>query len=113
MASALSLGFYKKNPHLKFFGFNPTFEKAQSLMEKIKGVAVKEINDLPPSDIYLLGAKPQHLNEMVKMLSPYLKPNSLIVSIMAGISVNLLSRKLIKASSPLLCAYMYLIEESA
>lgn len=94
MTSSLALGFYKKYPQLKFFGFNPTFEKSRTLMDKIKGVAVKEIRDLPPSDIYLLGAKPQHFSEMVKLLSPHLSPNSLIISIMAGISVETLSKKL-------------------
>lgn len=94
MSSSLALGFFKKFSHLEFFGFNPTFEKALSLMKQINGSAVKEIKELPVSDIYLLGAKPQHFDEMVKMLSPYLPPNALIISIMAGINVESLSHKL-------------------
>jgi pyrroline-5-carboxylate reductase len=94
MASSLALGFYNKNPHLKFFGFNPTFEKTQVLMEKVGGISFKEIKDLPPSDIYLLGAKPQHFKEMARMLSPYLPQDALIVSILAGIPVKMLSSKL-------------------
>ncbi len=93
MASSLAEGFYTKNPHLKFFGFNPTYEKTQLLMEKIGGLAVKEIKDLPSCDIYLLGAKPQQINKMEIMLSPYLPPDALLVSIMAGISVKTLSSK--------------------
>jgi pyrroline-5-carboxylate reductase len=93
MASSLAVGFYNQNPHLKFFGFNPTYEKTQLLMEKIGGLAVKEIKDLPPCDIYLLGAKPQHFNKMENMLSPYLPPDALLVSIMAGIPVKTLSSK--------------------
>jgi len=94
MATSLVLGFYNKNPQLKFFGFNPTFEKTQILMEKVGGLSFKEIKDLPPSDIYLLGAKPQHFKEMVRMLSPYLPQDALIVSIMAGIPVKMLSSNL-------------------
>lgn len=94
MASSLALGFYNKNPQLKFFGFNPTFEKSKILMEKLGGLSFKEIKDLPPSDIYLLGAKPQHFKEMARMLSPNLPQNALIVSILAGIPIKTLSSKL-------------------
>jgi pyrroline-5-carboxylate reductase len=93
MASALSLGIHKKFPNLKFFGFNRTPVKAQDLMEKINGLAFGKISELPSSDIYLLGVKPQQFDEMAKMTASYLNSNSLIISMIAGINCETISKK--------------------
>jgi pyrroline-5-carboxylate reductase len=93
MASALSLGIHKKFPNLKFFGFNRTPDKAKDLMGKLGGLAIEKISELPSSDIYLLGVKPQQFDEMAKMTTPFLNPNSLIISMIAGINCETISKK--------------------
>ncbi len=92
MASALAIGFYKKYPNLKFFGFNRTPEKSIELMKKINGKSVLNPNELPFSDIYLIGVKPQQFEDLAKMIS--LPSHSLVISMMAGISEERISEKL-------------------
>jgi pyrroline-5-carboxylate reductase len=62
-------------------------------MEKINGLAFGKISELPSSDIYLLGVKPQQFDEMAKMTASYLNSNSLIISMIAGINCETISKK--------------------
>jgi pyrroline-5-carboxylate reductase len=94
MATALSTGIYNKFPNLKFFGYNRTFSKAKDLMEKLKGKAAEKITDLPPSDIYFLGVKPQQFDEMIEMANSVINQKSLVISIIAGVSNQKISKKL-------------------
>jgi len=88
MASAMVLGMPKED--LEFFGFNPTLKKAQDLMERVGGTAVSKIKDIPPSDFYLIGAKPQHFNDLKNTFAP--PENAVVISLMVGITIDSLKK---------------------
>ena len=59
-------------------------------MDSVGGIAVAKINDLPPSDFYLIGAKPQHFPDLTKTFSP--ATEATLISLMAGVSIDSLKR---------------------
>jgi len=84
MATAMVLGMPKDK--LEFFGYNPTFKKAEDLMAKLGGTAVSNLDDIPACDLYLIGAKPQHLGVLKKTFSP--PKDATLISLMAGITID-------------------------
>ncbi len=90
MGNALGRGIKSQFPDVEFFLYNPTLSKAEALALKIKGSVIKNAGDMPDDlDWYLLGFKPQSLNEFN---FPF-KNDSKVISILAGVSTSKLISK--------------------
>ncbi len=85
------MNFFDKD--LEFFTFNPRAEKSLKLAEKINGTHCEKISDLPGDlNIYFFCCRPQNLNELALELTPILNKNSVIISILAGTSIELIKK---------------------
>lgn len=90
MGGALVLGMKARFPDAQFYLFTPSKVKAQELAEKVKGIFVADIVDMPRDlNWYLLAFKPQSLNEFQFEFAA----DSKIISILAGIKVSKLIDK--------------------
>ena len=87
MARALCLGAGNIN-NLKIYSFTPSKIKALKLADEIGGSAVESLSNLPNSDYYLIGCKPQHFDELAKNLTNKIPQDSLVISMMASKSVK-------------------------
>ncbi|MFZ4714366.1 MAG: pyrroline-5-carboxylate reductase family protein [Bacteriovoracaceae bacterium] len=96
MAQALTLGFHQreKNPSFSFFFYTPSGVKAKFLAEKTGGLQITELKELSQYDFVMIACKPQQFKELSISLQGKLSPQSVVVSIMAGISVEGLKRDL-------------------
>lgn len=95
MATALAVQMHAKYPQVTFHTFTPTFTKAQQLAQKVEGNAWKNLKDIPPStSIYLIACKPQQFDDLAKNLIDVLPNDATVVSIMAGVKVDSICRKL-------------------
>jgi pyrroline-5-carboxylate reductase len=82
MGSALVSGMKAKFPDAKFFLFTPSKIKAQELADKVGGVCLNQIEQMPRDlDWYLLAFKPQALAEFEFDFVA----DSKIISILAGV----------------------------
>ena len=94
MASALVTRFGDEFENLEVFTFTPTHRRASELADKIDGKACKTIAEIPKCQFYLIGCKPQQFDNLAETLSPHLSGNEVIISMMAGKSVEVISNKL-------------------
>lgn len=74
-------------------------EKHGGKEEQIKGISSHAIETSPGEfirdmDLIILSVKPQDFQELAKAIRPYLRPDHLILSIMAGIKVSGIERQL-------------------
>ncbi len=83
MSSALALGL--EGQEVEFSLFNPTITKAQALSSKLSKAAIWNGEKF---DAIVLGFKPQKLSEAVVALKPLLKPDTLIISLLAGVKIQ-------------------------
>ncbi len=90
MGEALALGFRSKSSELEIYLYNPTLKKAQSLANKVQGIVVNKLHEMPlDCDWYVLGFKPQSLSEFQFQFNPGAK----ILSVLAGVGIKTLERK--------------------
>lgn len=79
-------------------------EVAEVLREqwRARGISVASAPDasLSTQQVWIFAVKPQQMREVVLQCKPWLKPNTLIISIAAGISLNSLSNWLGSAEQP-------------
>ena len=94
MAAALVTRFCNEFENLDVFTFTPTNKRAVELAERIGGQACKTIAELPECQFYLIGCKPQQFDKLAEMLRPNLNGSEVIVSMMAGKSTEVISKKL-------------------
>ena len=94
MASALVTSFCNEFENLDVFTFTPTYKRALELAESANGKAFKTIAEIPESQFYLIGCKPQQFDDLAEMLSPHLNNNAVIISMMAGKNVKAIGEKL-------------------
>lgn len=95
MASAIVRGIYSKYPANKFITYTPSFTRANALAKEVDGIAVKELKELHEVKTLIIGCKPQQFaalaNDLIKELD---LENIHIISIMAAINVETISKKL-------------------
>ena len=69
-------------------------QRARHLAKLYHSKAISSYKNLSVADVIILAVKPQDANAMCEQLRPHLKPTTLIISIMAGISLAKLTRLL-------------------
>ena len=94
MASALVTRFCNDFENLEVFTFTPSFKRANELAEEVGGKAYKTIEEMPSCNFYLIGCKPQQFDDLAKMLKPSLNGDEVIISMMAGKSIEVIEKKL-------------------
>ena len=90
MGAALAHGFKKFDPSVEQYFFTPTNTRALELAKLVDGHFVENISDMPSDlDWYVLAFKPQSLNDF----SFTFKGQSKILSVLAGVGIEKLSKK--------------------
>ena len=90
MVKAIAEGIRKNHPSVIMFFYSPSGVSSKQLAEKIKGEWVINLEDMPNDlDLYVLGFKPQNLADFHFNF----QPNSKIVSILAGTTIQNLKKK--------------------
>ena len=90
MGAAIAHGFKKFDPSIDQYFFTPSKTKAQVLAGELNGHFVENVLDMPQDlDWYVLGFKPQSLNEF----NYNFRPDSKILSVLAGTGIDKLSKK--------------------
>ena len=93
MGSALARSIYSSDLSCSFYTFTPTGIKAESLAREISGKRCRTPADIPPCDLYLIACKPQQFETLSKS-PPSFPDSALIVSVMAGTSLQEMVRLL-------------------
>ena len=83
MASAVVLNMHKKFKEIKFFTYTPSYIRAKNLADATNSYALRSLEEFKDIDYWILGCKPQQLNELAKALGDRLK-NQKIVSMLAA-----------------------------
>jgi pyrroline-5-carboxylate reductase len=97
MGQALGKGIYSRFDQWEFFTYTPTLTRACELAKSIKGTAYSSIEKLPDLEIIIIACKPQQFSQLaveLKIRLSKMETQPLIVSVMAGISVDLINKSL-------------------
>ena len=100
MARALLVPIHKKineNESINFCIYSPGQIRAKKLAEDLRGDVLVDLQDsksLQNQDYYFLCCKPQHFSELASGLRGRLNPRSVVVSILAGVSLESLNIEL-------------------
>lgn len=94
MASAIVKSTYAQDSNLYFYTFTPSITRAKDLADKVNGECFKSLANLPSVDLLMIACKPQQFNDLCKQLSPYLKPDQLVVSVLAATDLESLQKGL-------------------
>ncbi len=96
MAQALCLGFYERhsNSGLKMSFYTPSQTKAQQLAQQTRGEHLANLNQDLNYDFVMIACKPQQFKDLAGSLQGKLNGNAVIVSVMAGVSVQSLKDQL-------------------
>ncbi|PIR24625.1 MAG: pyrroline-5-carboxylate reductase [Deltaproteobacteria bacterium CG_4_10_14_0_2_um_filter_43_8] len=94
MGTAIALGVSKHQHGIHVFTYDPDHKKSLELADRISGTAVKSYEELKECDAFLLACKPQQFKELATQLKKHLSSESLVLSIMAGVSTKTLSAAL-------------------
>lgn len=79
------------SPTTQLFFYDHNKEKAEILDQKGYGTACKNIIEaLCSSEIIILAVKPQNLKQLAELITDKLKDNRMIVSVLAGITIETL-----------------------
>ncbi|MCE3013438.1 MAG: NAD(P)-binding domain-containing protein [Proteobacteria bacterium] len=87
MSSALALGLNSQG--FEFLLYNPTRAKAEGLKRRLKNAELWQGQSF---DVVVLGFKPQKLSEVMEELTRILKPETLVLSLLAGVKLEKLQR---------------------
>lgn len=93
MAQAIILGMAKSFKEIEFHTFTPSYTRAEDLAQKIDGKAWKELSEIPACDYYLIACKPQQVEELAQNFRNFLPSNTILISVLAGVTVNSLKEK--------------------
>lgn len=95
MASALVKGIHQRFQSERFFTYTPTFTRAEKLALAVNGQAVKNLKELAECPILIIACKPQQFDDLAQSLKEsFSLSNTYIISVMAAISMDTISRKL-------------------
>jgi pyrroline-5-carboxylate reductase len=84
MASAIVKGWHQFQLELEYHMYTPSFTRAKELADFVDGVAHRSLDDMPQCDYYLLGFKPQQLNDAASTLKFILPKEAIAISLLAG-----------------------------
>lgn len=94
MASALVQGYYQKSKSIQFTCYTPSKTKAIELASKVNGQVLDHLNSIDHYDYYLIACKPQQFSDLAKNLVGKIPNKSVVISILAGISISTLQKEL-------------------
>jgi pyrroline-5-carboxylate reductase len=83
MASAVVLNMHEKFKEINFFTYTPSFTRAKVLADSTNSIALKDLSEFKDIDYWIIGCKPQQLNNLAKAIGKRLK-NQKIVSMLAA-----------------------------
>lgn len=87
MSSALAQGLDSQG--FEFLLYNPTRAKAEGLARRLKNAELWQGQSF---DVVVLGFKPQKLSEAMEELTSLIKPETLVLSLLAGVKLEKLQR---------------------
>ncbi len=93
MAQALFLGAKELLKNDEVFTYTPSHTRALELAKAVGGTNVQELSKLPLCDVIFIACKPQQFNDLAESLGNQYK-DSLMVSLMAGVKVASIIKKL-------------------
>lgn len=91
MAQAIAKGIYHNRKDLNIYTYTPSYLRAESLANEVSGKAYKSISQIPGSDLYVLGCKPQQIVTLAEEAKNYIPKESIILSLLAATSTDYLS----------------------
>lgn len=94
MVSSIVPSFLQALPEIHLSAFTPSQTRAQALLEQVGGTLVTELTDLSAFDGILLGFKPQQFQAVAGQLQGKLKKGQLVISLLAGTSVEQIEESL-------------------
>lgn len=94
MGTAIALGVSQHQHDIHIFTYDPDHDKSLHLAKRISGTAVKSYEELKDCDAFLLACKPQQFKDLASELKHSLNSQTLVLSIMAGVSTETLSAHL-------------------
>ncbi len=94
LASAIVEGLYSKKTSFSFHTYTPSFHRAQELAQRVGGKSYQEFSQIPDCDIYMLGFKPQQLDEASLNLKRLIPENAIVLSLLAGKTIEDISKAL-------------------
>ena len=94
MANAIIQGLYNSQADLSYTLFTPSQTKAVSLSQIVAGEVLTSLNKIPSSNYFMISCKPQQLEELAKDIKSKLNEDSIIISILAGTTVETLQKLL-------------------
>lgn len=80
------------SPTTQLFFYDHNKEKAELLEQQGHGTACKNMIEAFSSEIIILAVKPQNLNELAELITEKLKDNQMIVSLLAGTTIETLRK---------------------
>lgn len=78
----------------KFYTYSPSGIRASVLADEVNGTQFEELAKIPAADIYMIGCKPQQFEELAKNIRGLIPNSATVISIMAGITVAKIQKKL-------------------
>lgn len=95
MARAIVEGIHKVDNKVSFLTYTPSKTKAIALAKDIGGRVADDLSEMNDCDILMIGCKPQQFDDLARELkSKLIRKNIHIVSMMAAINIETISRKL-------------------
>jgi len=94
MGSAVVRAFRENEPSLEILTYSPSGSSAQKLAKAVKGFQQGQIKSMFPCDFALLAMKPQQLATFVDQAAEFFTPQTVIVSLLAGVDIATLQSKL-------------------
>ncbi|TNE96557.1 MAG: pyrroline-5-carboxylate reductase, partial [Deltaproteobacteria bacterium] len=94
MASALVKGIWNQKKELSVSCFTPSKTRAELLAKDVQGKVLDSLAELPSHDVWMIGCKPQQFEELAKEIKGKLSPDSIVISIMAGIPTSKIADRL-------------------
>ena len=82
----MSQALLAKSDGFHFYTYTPSRTRAELLAKSLEGKVIEELSELKEMDIILLGCKPQQFQDLCAQIKPYISPETLIISMLAGIN---------------------------
>ena len=94
MASAIIQGMFGEKAKLRYLLYTPSKTKAQALSKVVGGEVLDSLEELESADFYMISCKPQQFSELAKDIKGKLNPKAVVISILAGTTVETISDSL-------------------
>lgn len=87
MVSSIVPTFVRSIAHLEVSAYTPSQVRAKKLIESVDGTLIESLDEIGDYDFILLGFKPQQFETVAAELKGKLRPDQLVISLLAGTSL--------------------------